>query len=147
MLQEEKRVRIGPLFADDKRIAQGLLQAVSITVISRNPHIDTEMTLVVPDINQAAINLIENELFGKSNFQQTQMFSKGIQAKMNLPKIFAISSLDVGSKPSAGKRGSNSLIKLVLSSYCMLYALCTHSYVLKLQLEIFLIQLTCMSYH
>lgn len=96
MLQEEKRVRIGPLFADDKRIAQGLLQAVSITVISRNPHIDTEMTLVVPDINQAAINLIENELFGKSNFQQTQMFSKGIQAKMNLPKIFAISSLDVG---------------------------------------------------
>ena len=96
MLQEEKGVRIGPLFADDKRIAQGLLQAVSKTVISRNPHIDTEMTLVVPDINQAAINLIENELFGKSDFQQPRMFSKGIPAKMNLPKIFAISSLDLG---------------------------------------------------
>lgn len=96
MLQEEKGVRIGPLFADDKRIAQGLLQAISKTVISRNPHIDTEMTLVVPDINQAAINLIENELFGKSDFQQPRMFSKGIPAKMNLPKIFAISSLDLG---------------------------------------------------
>ena len=93
---KELGVRIGPLFADDKRVAQGLLQAVAKAVISQNPHIDTKMTLVVPDINQAAINLIEKESFGKSDFQLVRMFSKGIPSKMKLPKIFAISSLDLG---------------------------------------------------
>lgn len=96
MLKEEQGMRIGPLFADDKQVAQGLLQAVSKAVISRNPRIDTNMTLVVPDINQAAINLIKKESFGKSDFQLVRMFSKGIPAKMKLPKIFAISSLDLG---------------------------------------------------
>ena len=68
MLKEEQGVRIGPLFTDDKQVAQGLLQAISKAVISRN-YIDANMTLVVPDINQAAINLIEKESFGKSDFQ------------------------------------------------------------------------------
>ena len=91
-----KGVRIGPLFADNEQVAQGLLQAVSKAVVSRNPHTDTKMTLVVPDINPVAINLVERVLFGESDFQPVHMFSKGIPASMNLPKIFGITSLDIG---------------------------------------------------
>ena len=91
-----KGVRIGPLYADNEQVAQGLLQAVSKAVVSRNPHTDTKMTLVVPDINPVAIDLVEKVLFGKLGFPSVHMFSKGIPASMNLPKTFAISSLDIG---------------------------------------------------
>ena len=91
-----KGVRIGPLYADNEQVAQGLLQAVSKVVVSRNPHTNTKMTLVVPDINPVAIDLVEKILFGKLGFPSVHMFSKGIPASMNLPKTFAISSLDIG---------------------------------------------------
>ena len=52
MLDEEKGVRIAPLFADDEQIARGLLLAVAETLTSQNPpHVDVDITLVVPDIN------------------------------------------------------------------------------------------------
>ena len=96
MRKEESRVRIGPLYADNEQVAQGLLQAVSKAVVSQNSHTDTKMTLVVPDINTVAINLVEKVLCGKLGFPSVHMFSKGIPASMNLPKTFAISSSDIG---------------------------------------------------
>ena len=96
MLAEEKGIRIGPLFADNEQIARGLLQAVSKAAVSRNPHTDTKMTLVVPDINPVATNLVEKVLHGEAEFHPVHMFSKGIPESMNLSKTFAISSLDSG---------------------------------------------------
>ena len=96
MRKEESGVRIGPLYADNEQVAQGLLQAVSKAVVSQNPHTDTKMTLVVPDINTVAINLVEKVLCGKLGFPSVHMFSKGIPASMNLPKTFVISGLDIG---------------------------------------------------
>ena len=96
MRKEESGVRIGPLYADNEQVSQGLLQAVSKAVVAQNPHTDTKMTLVVPDINPVAINLVEKVLFGKLGFPLVHMFLKGIPTSMDLPKTFAISSLDIG---------------------------------------------------
>ena len=97
MLKEDKGVRITPLFADNEQIARGLLQAVSEALSSQNPpHIDVQITLVVPDINPVAMNLVENILSGRSDFQVVHMFTKGIPASMNLAKTFAIISKDLG---------------------------------------------------
>jgi len=90
MLKEDKGVRITPLFADNEQIARGLLQAVSEALSSQNPlHTDVQITLVVPDINPVAMNLVENVLSGRSDFQGVHMFTKGIPASMNLAKTFA----------------------------------------------------------
>ena len=96
MLDEEKGVRIAPLFADNEQIARGLLQAVSEALTSQSPCVDVQIVLVVSDINPVAINLVENVLSGKCDFQPVRMFTNGIPASMNLAKTFAISSLDLG---------------------------------------------------
>jgi len=96
MLDEEKGVRIAPLFADNEQIARGLLQAVSEALTSQSPCVDVQIILVVSDINPVAINLVENVLSGKCDFHPVRMFTNGIPASMNLAKTFAISSLDLG---------------------------------------------------
>ena len=97
MLDEDKGMRIAPLFADNEQIARGLLLAVAEALTSQNPpHVDVDITLVVPDINPVAVNLVESILSGKSDFQPVRMFTEGVPASMNLAKTFAIASLDLG---------------------------------------------------
>ena len=96
MRREENGVRIGPLFADNDHVAQSLLQAISTTMAAQDPHGDAEITLVVPDINPAAINLIDNVLSVKPAFHLVRMFTKGVPQNMDMLKTFAITSIGLG---------------------------------------------------
>ena len=81
--------KIGPLFADNAKIANALYQSLCNQVEE-----GSEIFLDVPEINKAAVNLAESYGMNKV-FSTTRMYTKP-QPKIALHKIYGVTTLELG---------------------------------------------------
>jgi hypothetical protein len=80
--------KIGPLFADDERTAEGLFSAL----LSRCP--DEMVSIDVPESNAAAIAMAER--YGMaSTFETARMYTKAPPA-IPIARVFGITSFELG---------------------------------------------------
>ncbi|NEQ74303.1 MAG: GNAT family N-acetyltransferase [Okeania sp. SIO2C9] len=80
--------RIGPIFAENQKIAEKLFLALCSYSDNQNVYID------VPNINQQAINLVENYQM-QCVFECVRMYS-GLEPNINWKNIFGVTSLELG---------------------------------------------------
>ncbi|WP_193199502.1 GNAT family N-acetyltransferase [Nostoc sp. MG11] len=80
--------RIGPLFANDQKIAKALFQAL----LAQNP--DVPVFIDVPDANLQAIALVQH--YGwQPVFQTARMYTKGMPS-LPINCVFGVTSLELG---------------------------------------------------
>ena len=82
--------RIGPLFADDERVALGLLAACAVTAMSW----DEEIALDIPEPNGTALALAES-LGMVPRFACTRMYRGEVHA-LPLERIWGSTSFELG---------------------------------------------------
>ena len=80
--------KIGPLFADDPQVAEGLFQAL----VAQKP--DVPVFLDTPDANPAAIALARRHGM-KPVFETARMYSKEIP-QLTINRVFGVTSLELG---------------------------------------------------
>jgi hypothetical protein len=81
--------KIGPLFADDLDIANGLFLSLINTVSN-----DSQILLDIPEINKSAIKLVNKNGMTKG-FSTARMYTKS-SPKLPFDKIFGITTFEVG---------------------------------------------------
>ncbi|MEH2349998.1 MAG: GNAT family N-acetyltransferase [Nostoc sp.] len=81
-------LRIGPLFANDEKIAEALF----IALLAQNP--DVPVFIDVPDINLQAIALVQYCGL-QPMFQTARMYTKGMPS-LPINRVFAVTSLELG---------------------------------------------------
>jgi len=81
--------KIGPLFADDKNIAEKLFNTMNACLTK-----GTEIFLDIPEINPAAVALAKNHHL-TIVFETARMYTKK-QPKINLNKVFGVTTFELG---------------------------------------------------
>jgi hypothetical protein len=81
--------KIGPLFADDEPVAAALFKA-----LCREVPPGTDLSLDVPEANNAAVRMAENA--GMSPVFETARMYKGIAPELPLARIFGITTFELG---------------------------------------------------
>lgn len=81
--------KIGPLYADDAAIAEGLFAALVVDLPSGQP-----FYLDVPEVNPAAVALAEKHGMSVS-FETARMYA-GAAPDLPLERIFGVTSFEVG---------------------------------------------------
>jgi hypothetical protein len=84
-----KGCKVGPLFADDAALAQGLLQALLMHLPA-----GTEFFLDVPEPNSAAITLAERHAMSVV-FETARMYT-GAAPKLPLARLFGVTTFELG---------------------------------------------------
>ncbi len=80
--------KIGPLFAEDDRIAEDLFQGLAATVP------DAPIFLDVPEVNASAVALAERHAL-KKVFETARMYTKGAPA-LAMDRIFGVTTFELG---------------------------------------------------
>jgi ribosomal protein S18 acetylase RimI-like enzyme len=81
--------KVGPLFADDEKIAETLLLE-----LSRDVAIDEPVFLDVPEVNPAAIRLVERHRMNKV-FETARMYTEAPPA-IELEGVFGVTTFELG---------------------------------------------------
>lgn len=81
--------KIGPLFADDKNIAQHLFEALNNSIEEH-----ASIFLDIPEINLEAIDLVKS--YTMTPMFETARMYKGLEPKLPLYKIFGITTFELG---------------------------------------------------
>ena len=96
--KREEGWRIGPLFADNSKIARGLYREACGKVAAEDPQGIIAVDVPYGDlINPEALTIVK-ELSGipVPNFKCVRVYTKGIPSSMPLQKLFGITTLDLG---------------------------------------------------
>ena len=95
ILHPEDGWRMGPLFADNSKIARSLYQAVFTKVAEVDPTgvIDTDVPC--GDLFDPGTTQIPKDLSGTPIFTCARMYTKGVPSSMQLKKIFVVTALEI----------------------------------------------------
>jgi GNAT superfamily N-acetyltransferase len=80
--------KIGPLFADDERIAEDLYQSLTSHAIGAPVYFD------VPEVNRAAVAIAERHNM-KMVFETARMYTKE-EPKVDLDRVFGVTTFELG---------------------------------------------------
>ena len=94
--KQEDGWRIGPIFANDSKIARNLYRVMIEKVAARDPN--TSIAVDVPHgsgCNPEALDIAMVELSGETEVKLVRLYTKGVPPKMPLQKIFGVTSTEL----------------------------------------------------